>query len=100
MPEQRQLSGYHIESLAIEAIKYYNGSMTVKAIVKRILDNASSRVLTPIKDITGQSRTVDSYLGRANSTERRMAADVLATIVRKMDAATTVNQWKAIMGFE
>lgn len=97
LPEQKRLMGYHIESLAVEAAKGYRGAKTVKALLTHTLDHASKRVLSPIRDVTAQSRTVDSYLGKAKSTKRRVIADALASIVRKLDAATSADQWKTIV---
>jgi predicted nucleotidyltransferase len=97
LPEQKRLTGYHIESLALEAVKGYRGAKTVKSLLPQVFDAISKRVLTPIQDVTGQSRVVDSYLGAANSTKRRDAANVFAGIVRRLNAATTVDQWKEIL---
>jgi hypothetical protein len=97
LPEQKRLTGYHIESLALEAAKGYRGAKTVKALLAHILGIASKRVLSPIQDVTGQSRVVDSYLGAANSTKRRIAADAFAGIARRLNAATSVDQWKEIL---
>lgn len=97
-PEQKQLTGYHIESLSVEAAKGYRGAKTPKALLTHILEQASNRVLSPIQDVTAQSRTVDSYLGKANSRERRIVADALMGVVRRLNAAKTVDDWKAILG--
>ncbi|MFX0201000.1 MAG: CBASS oligonucleotide cyclase [Candidatus Hodarchaeota archaeon] len=97
MPEQKRLTGYHIESLGVEAVKGYRGAKTVKALLTHILHHASKGVLNPIQDVTGQSRIVDAYLGEQNSTKRRVVADALASIVRKLNAATTADHWKAIV---
>jgi len=97
LPEQKRLTGYHIESLGVEAVKGYRGSKTSKALLMHILDRASKRVLSPIQDVTAQSRIVDSYLGRANSVKRRVVADALVSIARKLNAAKTIDQWKAIL---
>jgi len=100
LPEKKQLSGYHIEALSLEAVKKYRGSMTVKAIVQQIMTDSSKRVKTSIKDQTGQSSTIDAYLGKSNSTERLVISDALATIARKLNAATKVEQWKSVIGIE
>lgn len=97
LPKQKRLTGYHIESLGVEAVKGYRGAKTTKALLVHILGHASKRVLSSIRDVTAQSRIVDSYLGGANSTKRRVIADALASVVRKLNAATTVDQWKAIL---
>ncbi len=96
-PEQKQLTGYHIESLSVEAVKGYRGAKTVKALLTHILEQSSKRVLSPIQDVTGQFRIVDSYLGKAYSTERRIVADALGSVVRKLNAAKTVEEWKRIL---
>lgn len=87
LPSQRKLSGYHTESLAIEVFKNYNGPQQTKAMVKHFFNKASKKVMSPIVDSTGQSRHVDDYLGRRNSTNRRMVADSLSQIERKMNNA-------------
>jgi len=97
LPEQKRLTGYHIESLGTEAVKGYHGVKTVKALLMHILGHASKQVLSPIQDVSAQSRIVDSYLGKANSAKRRIVSDALASISRKLHAATTVDQWKGIL---
>lgn len=97
LPEQRQLTGYHCEALGLNAVKDYHGPKTCKAMLMHILDSASKRVMHPIQDVTGQSRVVDDYLGGAESIKRRVAADALAGVARRLKAATTVNQWKRII---
>lgn len=96
-PDKKQLTGYHIESLALEAASGYRGTKTVQAVLKHIFDDASNRVKRPINDVTGQSRIVDQYLGSANSTIRLIVADALASTSRRLNAATTVEQWKSIL---
>lgn len=98
LPEQKQLSGYHIEAMAVDAAKGYQGSKTPKALLIHILRHASERVRTPMKDATGQSRTVDAYLGKAESVPRRVASQALSGLARRLDAASSLGQWKAIFG--
>jgi hypothetical protein len=96
LPKQQRPTGYHIESLALDATKGYNGDDSVRALIDRILDRSSSRVLRPIADVTGQSRTVDEYLGGANSPERRLVGQAFGAIRRRLNATTSVTQWEAI----
>lgn len=96
-PEHKQLPGYHVESLALEVVKGYRQAKTPKALLMHIVEQAASRVLRPVNDMTGQSRIVDSYLGNANSTERKAVSQTLAGVSRRLKAATTVDQWKAIL---
>jgi len=97
LPKQRQMTGYHCEALGLNAVKDYHGPNTCKAMLVHILDSASKRVMHPIKDVTGQSRVVEDYLGNAESTERRVVADALAGVARRLKAATTVKQWKRVI---
>jgi hypothetical protein len=87
LPENRQLSGYHTEALAVDIFSRYTGVKTVKEMVKYFFDNASDAVHNPLKDKTGQSTHVDDYLGEPNSVERKMVSDSLAQIARKMSNA-------------
>ena len=69
-----KISGYHIESLAIEAFRNYQGPTDLKSMVHRLTDYAEKAVLQPIKDPTRQSRYVDDYMGAQNSNARQKAA--------------------------
>lgn len=100
LPKQQQLSGYHIEALAIDAASSHKGDMTPKTLISHILDHASARVRKPIRDLTGQSNNVDDYLGDANSTQRKIASQALSGINRRLNAATSLAQWKAMFGGE
>ena len=101
LPEKQQLSGYHIESLAVKIFKNYNGSMTPKAMLTNFFEQASSAVKDPIKDSTGQSIHVDDYLGPKNSTQRRivsMALDRISRKIKNADGMRSVERWKIIIG--
>ncbi len=95
-PQQKQLTGYHVEAMALEAAKNYSGATTPRALLIHILAHAADRVLKPITDKTGQSRTVDSYLGDGNSLERRNISQTLGGVRRRLEAATSVAQWSAM----
>ena len=97
LPNQKQLSGYHIEALCLDAVKGYKGAMTTKSILSHVLERSQSRVNSPIVDVTKQSRVVDEDLGAVGSIDRRIRADALASVYRRLNAATTLNQWKAIL---
>jgi len=96
-PKQKRITGYHIEALSLEAMKGYRGIKTVQALLKQIFSYSSNRVKRPINDVTGQSRVVDSYLGKSNSIERRIVADAIAGVSRKLNTANSVDQWKTIL---
>ena len=97
LPEQRRLTGYHTESLAIQVFKGYDGPKTPKAMVRHFFENAPDHVKQPIKDSSGQSVHVDEYLAGANSLQRRIVADALGRIARKIrnaDGAQSLDSWK------
>ena len=96
LPKQQRLSGYHLESLALDAVKGYRGPSTPKALLDRVLTHSESRVRTPIRDVTGQSRNADEYLGVRNSAQRKLVSQALGGIRRRLNAATSVAQWQAM----
>jgi len=98
LPKQKQLTGYHIETLAVDAARGYRGANTPKALLLHVLGHSAQRVLEPIADVTGQSRSVDLYLGRANSLERRNVSQALLGMKRRLEAATSVSQWRTVLG--
>jgi hypothetical protein len=102
-PEALQLTGYHAESLAIEAFKTYTGPLNPKAMLEHFFDTARSLVLAPIRDKTGQSVHVDSYLGPGNSKTRKEVSAALDRIHRRMKNADTIRseeQWLEPFGEE
>lgn len=99
-PERYRLSGYHIESLAIEAFKGYKGPQNTKAMVEHFFATAAGRVLTPIRDKTGQSVHVDEYAGAKNSEIRRAMSQHLDRVARRMknaDATRSLEKWVHII---
>ena len=102
-PAALQLTGYHVESLAIEAFKTYSGPLNPKAMLEHFFDTSRSLVLAPIRDKTGQSVHVDGYLGPANSNSRKEASAALDRIHRRMKNADTLRseeQWLEPFGEE
>jgi hypothetical protein len=95
-PEQVRLSGYHVESLAIDAFRAYRGEQTTSAMLPHFFEKAATSVLTPLKDRTGQSLHVDGYLGKAKSTERLKASHWCSQVGKRMKNASTqrsLAQW-------
>lgn len=102
-PEGLQLGGYHVESLAIESFKEYSGLLNPKAMLEHFFDRSRALVLSPIKDKTGQSVHVDTYLGGANSSNRKEVSAALDRIYRRMknaDVARSEDQWLEPFGEE
>ncbi len=103
LPEDAQLSGYHIESIAINAFRYYEGSTSYKAMLMHLCKYASEAVLQPIKDSTGQSINVDNKLGPAGSYARQKASASIERIHNKMkiaDSENSLQDWRELFGDE
>lgn len=101
LPEAQQLSGYHIESLAIDAFKNYTGSKTSGAMLPHFFEQAKERVKQPMTDSTGQSVHVDGYMGAAGSAARENASHLLERIWKRManaSAAGSLPQWRDLFG--
>jgi hypothetical protein len=99
-PENRRLSGYHTECLAIEVFKDYTGIKKTKEMLKYFFNEGARSVLNPIKDKTGQSVHVDDYLNERNSLQRKMTSDSMSSILRKMhnaDGSRDVRLWEQIL---
>ena len=100
VPEQRRLSGYHTESLAVHVFKGYDGPKTSKAMLRHFFEKAPDHVKQPIMDSSGQSVHVDEYLGPANSVRRSIVADTLGRIARRIrnaDGARSLDGWKELL---
>ncbi|WP_321326413.1 CBASS oligonucleotide cyclase [Thiomicrorhabdus sp.] len=101
LPEARQLSGYHVESLAIDAFKNYKGPKTTASMLPHFFEHSKTRVLSPMTDSTGQSVHVDTYMGNANSSERNAASHLLGRISKRMgnaNASGSLDQWADMFG--
>ena len=101
LPKSQQMTGYHVESLAVEVFRNYSGDQTTKALLKHFFQSVPDLVKEPIKDSTKQSLHVDDYLGAKGSIERRIIADALGRIsrgIQNADGAKSVDQWKKILG--
>ena len=101
LPEQIKPSGYHIESLAVQAFEEYSGPNNYKGMLHHFFQRASVLVLAPIEDSTGQSLNVDENLGEPNSQYRRVLSGVLDRIARRMaiaDRARSLEDWLAAIG--
>lgn len=101
LPESQRLTGYHIESLAIEAFRDYSGPQTMAAMLPVFFEKARELVAQPIRDRTGQSVHVDDYLGAADSPQRQAASHILSRIGKRMRNASahkSRDQWVALFG--
>ena len=72
--DRDKITGYYIESLAVEAFKNYRGPNDLKSMASHLTNYSSTAVQQSIKDSTGQSRYVDDYMGGQGSAPRQKAA--------------------------
>jgi hypothetical protein len=99
LPEQRRITGYHAESLAIKVFKQYDGPKTTKAMLRHFFEQAAVHVRQPITDSSGQSVHVDEYLGPGNSPQRRIIGDAMGRIARRIknaDGSRSVDRWREL----
>ncbi len=87
--QDRKISGYHMESLAIDAFRNYNGSLDSKTMLNHLFGHSMTAVMRPIADSTGQSRYVDEYLGQANSAGRQRTATYFGQMRGKVNSCRT-----------
>lgn len=100
LPEKRRLTGFHTEVLAVKVFEGYDGPRTHRAMLRHFFESVPDHVKTPMRDPTGQSQFVDDYLGSRGSVERRVVADALGRIARKMknaDGAADVSRWRDLL---
>ena len=93
-----KISGYHMESLAIDAFQGYQGKLDSKAMLNDFFKYSTKAVLKPIVDSTGQSRYVDEYLGAANSKLRKRASGYFAEMRSKVNSCETRKGFNALFG--
>lgn len=101
LPPGAKVSGYHAESLAIEAFKNYSGRQTRKDMLAHLCSSASEKVMSPIKDSSGQSVHVDDYLGSAGSSDRQRVSGALKRLATKLttaDSQHSTQAWKDLLG--
>ena len=92
----RKLSGYHIESLAIDAFRSYQGPQDPKSMLNHLLSHSMTAVKTPIADTTGQSGYVDEYLGPANSRLRERASTYFGQLRAKINSCRNRAQFNGL----
>lgn len=101
LPEPVQLSGYHIESLAIAVFKNYSGAKDIKEMLPAFYRGAKEQVMQPIKDSSGQSLHLDDYLGAASSAPRLAIRDIMTRIEKRIqhaNIASSIDRWKQLLG--
>ena len=88
-----KISGYHLESLAIDSFSNYQGPEDPKSMLASLLTHSMTAVMQPITDTTGQSRYVDEYLGPADARARRRASTHFGQMRGKVNSCRTRAQF-------
>lgn len=91
--ESERPGGYHMEALAIDAFRDYDGPRTNKAMLSHFFERASDRIARPISDVTGQSDRIDETLGESGSTARQRISTAFSRIAACMRSATDASAW-------
>ena len=93
--------GYHVEALAVEAFRNYNGPYNYKQMLHHFFARSSDLVLQPIRDRTRQSIRVDDHLGEADSQQRQRLSGAMDRIARRMtnaDRTGSTGRWLNAIG--
>ena len=94
----RKISGYHMESLAIDAFAGYEGDLDPRSMLVHFLGHSVKAVITPIKDPTGQTKYVDEYLGQADSGPRKRASRYFGQLRGKVNSCKTRAEFDDLFG--
>lgn len=89
--------GYHMEALAVDAFRDYDGPRTNKAMLTHFFKHAAERIKRPLADVTGQSERIDETFGPANSTARQRVSSALGRIAARMESASDASDWRALL---
>jgi len=95
--ERDRPGGYHMEALAVEAFRGYEGPRHAKAMLARFFSSAAERIKEPVADVTGQSERIDEVFGAANSAQRQTVSAALRRIAARMENATSVEEWRRLL---
>lgn len=94
--EDSKVTGYHIESLAVGAFEHYRGEPDPRSMLVHFLRRSSRAVLTPMPDLTGQSKRVDGKLGPQDSGARRQASSLFGQLRVKVRDCETKDDFNAL----
>ena len=94
--EEAKISGYHMESLSIDAFRNYRGLLENRAMLEHLFGHSIEAVMRPIVDSTGQSRRVDDYLGNAGSRPRMRTSTYFGQMRGKVRRCTTRAQFNEL----
>lgn len=91
-----KISGYHMESLAVESFNDYNGPPDTRSMLIYFLRYSARAVLTPIPDPTGQTKYADQSLGKPNSRERNAASSRLGQMRSYVESCKTRDEFNKL----
>lgn len=97
LPEGNRLSGYHVEALALRAFHDYTGPRNLKSMLTHFFESSAELVKGQIRDVTGQSQHVDSYLGSSGSAARRDMSATLSGVARTMRDSRAISDWERLL---
>ena len=95
-----RISGYHMESLAIDAFQGYEGELDSRSMLVHFLTHSTKTAMSPIQDSTGQSRYVDDYLGPASSKLRKGTSTRFGQMRGKVNSCKTRAAFNALFCIE
>lgn len=98
LPGQHRLSGCHVEAIAVDAFKNYNGPKNRQAMLRRAALPCILGCPPADGGYHGQSVHIDAHLCAANSYARKVVASAITRIVRRMDGATSVSDYPSLFG--
>ena len=96
--DDEKIQGYHMEAIAVEAFRKYRGPTDLRSMLIRFCESASEIVLDPIRDLTGQSRNVDDYMGEARSRQRRRASRNFRRMYNRFSFCRTARDLDRLFG--
>ena len=92
-----KITGFHMESLAIDAFRNYQCPQDPKSMLNHLLTHSMTAVIRPITNSTGQSRYVDEYLGPADSRARRRASTHFGQMRGRINSCATKAQFDSLL---
>lgn len=85
LPDSQQLSGYHVEAIAVDAFRSYDGRRDRASMLVHLVRHAQQAVLKLTGDITGQSVHIDAHLGSAGSDQRRRISEAIGGLATRIE---------------
>ena len=98
--QSRKISGYHMESLAVDAFRGYKDEKNTKSTLIHFLTYSIDAVMKPIADSTGQTRFVDEYLGDADSDQRKRTSTYFENMRGQVRNCDTIVKFNKLFDFD